>query len=218
MNKYVSGMKRITASAELTEGIVKKVVQEQAMPYTGKSGSGIRYSQRPTVSVIAGILICISLLGLFQVWSSGHSQPGQQPYLSEIFAVTVYAANGEPQEVHPEVNFPIGDYRMTNSRSPGFPIEITADGADEIRLQTTEGNFLRWTPPDYVVHELGKQAAIASGDMIYWSPLYSSEQESELTLTAYSNEAEIGRAVILIQADKSGIYTGILVGDEQQQR
>lgn len=211
-------MKRITASAELTEGIVKKVVQEQAMPSTGKSAFGRRYSLRPTVSIITGTLIFISLLSLFLVYSNGQSQPGQRPFFSDIFAVTVYAANGEPQEVQPEVYFPIGDYRVTNSRSPGFPIQITADGADEIRLQTTEGNFLRWTPPDYVVHELGKQAAIASGDMIYWSPLYSSEQESELTLTAYSNEAEIGRAVILIQADKSGIYTGILVGDEQQQR
>ncbi|WP_438493956.1 hypothetical protein [Paenibacillus sp. IHBB 3054] len=216
MNKYVNGMREITASTELTEGIVKKAVQEKTESDTGKPALTRRYRLQPAVSIIAAALVLLSLLSLFLIQSNVQRQPGQRPFLSDIFAVTVYAANGEPQQVQPEIKFPIGDYRVTNSRSPGFPIQITADGADEIRLQTTEGSFLRWTPPDYVVHELGTATAIASGDTIYWSPLPSKNRESELTLTAYSNQTEIGRALIRIQSDESGTYSGKLVGNEQQ--
>lgn len=143
-----------------------------------------------------------------------------------IFFLFNILRNNDPLEVKIEVNFPIKEYRGTDSRVPGFPLHITAEGADEIRVSVREGSLLLWNPPDYSVNNKGQEIEIKSGDQIYWSPLqirWSAESDnnkddypdgSRITLIAYHNNKQAGTAIVEINADDSGVYTGKLIEQE----
>lgn len=142
-----------------------------------------------------------------------------------FFLFTVFR-NNDPLEVKIEVNFPIKEYRVTDSRVPGFPMEITAEGADEIRVSVREGSLLLWNPPDYTVNNKGQELEVKSGDQIYWSPLQigwdapsdsdrdDNPEGSTITLMAYHNNKQVGTAIVEINADESGVYTGQLIEQE----
>lgn len=216
MRKYRNGMNEIEASPELVNEILTTVIQVNEQQ--GMTLKNRRYRGKSTV-VIAVSLVLISLLSLFLLPKENQSAPGQHRVWSDIFSVTVFAADGQPQEVKPEITFPIGDFRLTNSRAPGFPIMIKAEGADEIRLKTSEGSFLKWTPPDYHVYQMGSEISIEPGNPIYWSPTTEEDlrqvaAESRLDLIAYRNNSEIGRGVIEIVQDESGSYSGEMASHE----
>jgi hypothetical protein len=210
MKSYSRGMQEITAPPELTDRIIKNVLREQRQP----DRAGFRRLGRFGFRIVcAGSLALVSLLILFLLNRESPAGTGKLQAWKDIFAVTVYAADGAPQQVKPEIAFPIGNYRVTNSRAPGFPIMITAEGADEIKLITTQGSFLRWNPPDYKVYPLGSEADLEPGETIYWTAmlednLQSAASESELTLLAYRNHTIISKSLILIREDNQGVFTG----------
>jgi len=118
-----------------------------------------------------------------------------------------------PLEVKPDIRFPFGDYRMTNSSAPGFKLQVAAEGSDEIQVKVTAGSLLLWSPPDYHVYNQGQELTIASGDTLYWSPVSESDKrtsECRIILTAFQNSRQAGRAVVEISADESFVYTGKL--------
>ncbi|WP_019911306.1 hypothetical protein [Paenibacillus sp. HW567] len=63
-------------------------------------------------------------------------------------------------KVKADVVFPNGDYRVTDSRTPGFPIIVNVDGADTIQLKATKGSFIHWTAPDYYVDDMGAEQVL----------------------------------------------------------
>lgn len=210
MKPYSRGMKEITAPPELTDRIISNVLREKGQ--SGRTGFHWRGRFRLRIA-LAGSLTLIILPIILLLYRDTSTGPGKLQVWRDIFAVTVYAADGAPQQVKPEIAFPIGNYRVTNSRAPGFPILITAEGADEIKLMTTQGSFLRWNPPDYKVYPLGTEADLEPGEIIYWSPmledkLQSAASQSELTLIAYHNHNVISKSLILIREDNQGVFTG----------
>lgn len=143
-----------------------------------------------------------------------------------FFVFTVLSNNDPLGKVKLEVEFPIKEYRMTDSRVPGLPMLITAKGANEIRVSIEEGSLLLWNPPDYSVNNKGQELEIKSGDQIYWSPLElrwsensNSNKEdfpdkSQITLIAYHNNKQVGSAIVEINADESYVYTGQWIEQE----
>ncbi|WNS45625.1 hypothetical protein [Paenibacillus sp. MMS20-IR301] len=117
------------------------------------------------------------------------------------------------EKVQPNVTFVYDSYRVTDSKSPGFPLIIAAEGADEISLSADSGGFVGWNPPDYTVRGLGTEVTVAPGDTIYWTPLTeaSAPQFSsgcELTVSVYRSRSVISEARIMIRSDENGVYTG----------
>lgn len=170
-------------------------------------------SELKRIFVVAGFMTVLVLFAIFFSFQNTANTTKQQAF-ADLFAVTVYAADGNPIVVKPDVMFPIGDYRMTNSRAPGFPMLITAAESDGIQVRVTEGSLLLWNPPDYHVYDKGQKLAIETGDTIYWSPLMDMAEISRITLIAYKNNQEVGTATIEVSSDDAGVYTGKLLESE----
>lgn len=143
-----------------------------------------------------------------------------------LFFIVTFLRTNDQIEVIPDVQFPLKEYRMTDSRVPGFPLLVTAEGADKIHVSVKEGDLLLWNPPDNNVYNKGQELEIESGDQIYWSPLQvrwdapsDSDKDdnlkgSNITLVAYHNNKQVGTTVIELNVDKDGMYTGKLKAQE----
>jgi hypothetical protein len=159
------------------------------------------------------VLLPIALISLGLLYRESASESVKHQDWRDIFSLTVHAADGTPQRVQPESSFPFGTYHMTDSRAPGFPMVITAEGADEIRLETTGGSLVSWNPPDYYVYPLGMETVLAPGETVYWTPLAEEQPaaavaESDLRMSASRGNKMISQALIHIQSDAAGSYTG----------
>lgn len=143
-----------------------------------------------------------------------------------LFLIVTLLRNNDQIEVIPDVQFPLKEYRMTDSSVPGFPLLITAEGADEIHVSVKEGNLLLWNPPDNQVNNKGQELEIESGDQIYWSPLQvqwiastdndkdDNAEGSNITIVAYHNNKRVGTTIVEINVDEAGVYTGKLKAQE----
>jgi len=115
---------------------------------------------------------------------------------------------------------------MTDSKVPGFPLLVTAEGAEVIHVSVKEGNLLLWNPPDNQVNNKGQELEIESGDQIYWTPLQvrgdapsdgdkdDNLKGSNITLVAYRKNKQVGTTVVELIVDEAGMYTGKLMAPE----
>jgi hypothetical protein len=133
--------------------------------------------------------------------------------LFDSFVITAYAADGTPFEIKPNVDFPLGEYQLTMSSAPGFPLKIVCKDADTIKLTVTDGEFLLWTPPDGRVNSKGETLEIKSGDLIYWTPRKEANPKTiasncTISINAYKNNKKLGSNSIKIESDNNNSYIG----------
>lgn len=202
--KYLDGMKDLKASEELKKRLITSVKEDQ----TKKVSPLFLYKK-----IVATTSICIFVIFLMVAVPLFNNQgkSGKQALFSG-FTLTAYATNGTPIEVKPNIEFPLGEYQVTMSSVPGFPLKIECKDADTIKLKVSDGQLLSWKAPDGKVINLGQEIILKSGDTIYWTPLKTQSnsivKECNLVIKAYKNNTEIGRGIINIKADKNYTYTG----------
>ena len=204
--KYVDGMNEIKVDDERKQSMISRAGTNDAEPRIRA-----RSFRSKTAMFIAAcmILILLAIGGPFILHNEDQTKTTSA--LFSGFVITAYAADDAPLKVKPDVDFPLGQYSGFMSSVPGFPITISSKDADEIRLQTSEGELLRWTPSAPKVIKEGKEATVKSGDTIYWSPLVEGSQsqaalESKLGITAYRDNKKLGSSTIEI---KRRITSGI---------
>ncbi|ASA21160.1 hypothetical protein [Paenibacillus donghaensis] len=214
MHRYVQGMSEIKASAELEQRIIADVLQGNRKSRRSESQRRRLFRTALTVVGLTLVLFAASLLTIFN-HTTEPEQTGTRMLWSERFSVKVFAADGQHPQVEPNVEFPFGDYRVTNSRAPGHALIISAEGAEEIKIQASTGGLLLWNPPDYKVYNQGQELTIKPGEPIYWSPLSGQDgsygETARLTLTANDDGQAVGSAYIEISMDQMGVYQGRLV-------
>ena len=184
--KYVDGMNEIKVDDDLKQSMISRAVTNDAEPRIRAR------SFRSKTAIFAAACMIVILLAIGGPFIL-HNEDQTNKHTSALFSgfiITAYAADDAPLKVKPDVDFPLGQYSGFMSSVPGFPITISSKDADEIRLQTSEGELLRWTPSASKVIKEGKEATVKSGDTIYWSPLVEGSQsqaalESNLEITAY---------------------------------
>ncbi|WP_379138425.1 hypothetical protein [Paenibacillus sp. sgz500958] len=226
MNRYQKGMEEIVVSEELEQCILGKVLslkelrsnEEQKTAWNRKRR---RLYRTNPFRILTGSLVVILLVSVLVYISD---RPGAHPEgplqnILQPFVLSVYAADGQPFELQPDVTFLFGDYRLTNSRAPGFGLRADAEGSDEIKIRVSEGSLLQWAPPDYRVNNIGTEMTLKSGDTFYWSPSSGVDMgdiaaKARVTLTAYTKGRETGRAILEISADESGVYNGRLLNNK----
>ena len=207
MNKFVTGMnKNIAPTEQINEMIYLDHEQQR-----DHAASSRRHKLR--VRLVSGTLFLIVLLSLGLLYSGTPSGSVKLQVWREKLSTATSPAEVAPQQVHPEISFPFESYSMTDNRAPGFPLVINVSGAEEIRLSSTSGGFVGWNPPDYTVNPLGKEISLATGETAYWTPLIEDQTQeaitgSELSMSAYRGGKLISQALIQIQSDASGIFTG----------
>jgi hypothetical protein len=212
MRKYVDGMNEIKATDELKQTIISQAGMNTVVPQT---------AARPFRSKLAVIAVSCTIIFLLAIGGSIVVHNQDQANLNTLFSgfvVTVYAADGTPLVVKPEVDFPLGQYSMYMSSVPGFPVTITSKDADKIELQTSEGELLLWNPKDSIVIPQGKKATFNSGDTVYWTPMAEGDQnqaadKSILEVTAYKDMKKLGSSTIEIESDDNNMYTGKLTNE-----
>ncbi|QYR19176.1 hypothetical protein KZ483_14530 [Paenibacillus sp. sptzw28] len=210
-SKYVKGMNGIKLDDELKQNIISKIG-------SGSSVTQIRVrSFRYKVAMISAacVIVFLLIIGGPLIFHNGGQTNSGPSTLFNGFVITAYAADGTPQVVKPDVDFPLGQYSMFMSSVPGFPITIVSKDADQISLRTSEGELLLWNPSDSKVRYQGKEAIVKSGDTIYWSPLVDGQvaTESMLEITAYKDKKKLGSNVIEIKSEDHVTYKGRVTND-----
>ncbi|MFC5652323.1 hypothetical protein ACFPYJ_25065 [Paenibacillus solisilvae] len=214
-DKYANGMNEIKMDDERKQAILNRINPGHTEPSAGAAWS-IR--GKIVMAAAACILLFLFVLGGPNILHLGNQAGSTDTTLFRGFVITAYAADGAPQTVKPDVEFPLGQYSPLMSSVPGFPITISAKDADEIRLHTSEGELLRWSPQDSKVRPQGNEASLHPGDTIYWSPLAKKGQsplrtKSIIEITAYKDDALLGSSTIEIQSDDRFTYRGKLTND-----
>lgn len=206
MNRYIDGMNEIKASDEMKKSIINDAKKHHV---TGLPHAFV-FKKAAALTAAACTIILLAMFGF------SFLQPNSDKLLFDGFVLTVYAEDGTPVEIKPNVGFPLGKYQMTMSSVPGFPINIVSGEADVITLRATDGSLLLWTPPASKVVDKGKQLDIKSGDTVYWTPFRDGDTKtiastSAIEVIAYQNDKELGRRMIEINRKEDYSYSGILV-------
>ncbi len=210
--KYVDGMNEIKVDDELKQSIISRAVTNDVEPRIRAR------SFRSKTAMFAAACMIVILLAIGGPFILHNADQTNTSALFSGFVITAYAADDAPLKVKPDVDFPLGQYSGFMSSVPGFPITISSKDADEIRLQTSEGELLRWTPSTSKVIKEGKEATVKSGDTIYWSPLVEGSQsqaalESTLEISAYRNNKKLGSSTIEITREDYIWYKGKLTNN-----
>jgi hypothetical protein len=210
--KYVDGMNEIKVDHELKQSIISRAVTNDVEPRIRAR------SFRSKTAMFAAACMIVILLAIGGPFIVHNADQTNTSALFSGFVITAYAADDAPLNVKPDVDFPLGQYSGLMSSVPGFPITISSKDADEIRLQTSEGELLRWTPSASKVIKEGKEATVKSGDTIYWSPLVEGSQSqaavgSNLEITAYRNNKKLGSSTIEITTEDHIWYKGKLTNN-----
>ncbi|MEO3946076.1 hypothetical protein [Gorillibacterium sp. CAU 1737] len=216
-NKYIEGMKEVRLTQEEQEQLERRVVQ-------AVHGFPLRAVwKRPVYRVGAALslllLLTLVLLPIWQKEAPASTSPDSRTASFHGFALTVFAQDGSPVSVQPNATFLLGQYSPAMSIAPGLPIQIAAEGADRIRVETTEGSLLFWEPPVSKVEQQGKSTDVQPGGTVYWSALVEAEPgplptESRLTLTAIRNGEPVGTAEVEITSE-GYLYRGKLVPKDE---
>ncbi|BBH22839.1 hypothetical protein Back11_41840 [Paenibacillus baekrokdamisoli] len=214
MNKYVEGMKEIKAGKDFKEKLILSARSTSVDPNPNLQGTGTR--RRKLSMFAACMLIIICAFGLLIALNNGNNDASQVKTIFNGFIMTAYAADGAPVPIKPDIAFPLGQYQLTMSNVPGFPIAIVCDDADSITLKVSDGELLLWAPPDYKVKPQHKRTTLQSGERIYWTPLVGEigshrVTSSTLQITAYKNNKELGSRLIEIKSEDGIHYIGKLV-------
>jgi hypothetical protein len=210
-SKYVNEMNGIKLDDELKQSIISKVSSSTAASQKGARTFRSKVSMISTACVIVFLLI---FGGPLILHNSDQTNSGPSTVFNG-FVITAYAADGTPLMVKPDVDFPLGQYSTFMSSVPGFPVTIVSKDADQISLQTSDGELLLWNPTDSKVIHQGKEAIVKSGDTIYWSPLVDGQvtTESMLEITAYKDKKKLGSNVIQIKSEDHVMYKGKVTND-----
>lgn len=167
--------------------------------------------------IAAGLLLIVLVSIAFFIRGNSSAASKQQDW-QKVFSLTVHAADGTPELVLPDSTASFGSYRITDSKAPGYPLIINAEGADKIKLSAGAGSIIRWDAPDYKVNNMGTEITVAPGKAVYWTPFVEEMPEmiteSELTMSAYKGRSLISEARFLIQSDDQGAYSGRWVEKE----
>lgn len=206
--KYVNGMNEIRVGDEFKQSIISKAGANDAVPQAQSRS----FHSKTAMFAAACVIVLLLAIGGPLIFDNGdQAKSGSSPMFQGLI-ITAYAADGAPYTVKPDVDFPLGRYALLMSSVPGFPITISSKGADEIRLQTSEGQLLLWTPPASKVITEGKEATVKSGDTIYWVPIAEGNQSqawgSNLEITAYKDNKKLGSSTIEITTKDRIWYTG----------
>lgn len=206
MNReYIDGMNEIKADDELKRKIINSVKQNNSK----KTPSF--YTKRKTAVIAAACLF--SLVITFCIPYIHTKNKGTNALFNKI-AITAYAADGNPIEVKPNVDFPFGKYSLAINCVPGFPMKIECNDADTFKLTATDGSFILWEPSDGQIKDIGKELEIKSGDTVYWRPINPNSDDladdCTILIKAYKNSKELGRTTIKIETDENFFYTGKL--------
>jgi hypothetical protein len=210
---YINGMEEIKADDSLKRKIISSVQQSKS-----KHDSRFFTFKKALVGIAIGCTFALVMtFDIPFIQSSTNiekqGQFGVQSVLNSL-VITAYAADGTPFEINPNVEFPLGEYRMTMSCVPGFPLKIVCQDADIIKLTVTDGEFLLWAPPDGQVHKKGKELEINSGDIVYWTPLKQINSDTiaanncTISIKAYKKNKELGKKILKIESDGNYSYTG----------
>lgn len=213
-NKYINGMNEIIADDELKRKIISCVKQNDSKQILHF------FTLKKAVTSIAAacIFTLVMTFGIPFIQNGSYSAKQGQSGVQSVFdgfVINVYAADGTPLEIKPNVDFPLGKYQMTMNSAPGFPLKIVCNDADTIKLIVTDGEFLLWASPDWKVNNKGKELEINSGDTVYWTPLKGADNtianNCNIVIKAYKNNKELGSNSIKIESDDSYTYTGRLL-------
>lgn len=211
-NKYIDGMNEIKADEVFKRKIINNIDQDNFQ-------NNMRaFTFKPIV--ITMLAICaftlVTFIGnpFFQSNNTAKQGKKQNAALSLFngFEITTYANTETPVEIKPNVEFVIGRYNPIMSNVPGFPLRITCDKAEIIKLTVTDGEFLLWANP--IVTNKGSTLEIKSGETIYWTPISGKSNSSipncTLTIEAYKNDSKLGSNIINIKSDSNGNYSAIV--------
>lgn len=207
-SRYVEGIDGIKMDDALKQSMMNNIYAPQER---------VR-SFRSKITMISTAVIMVSLLifgGSYIVKMGDPATSGPSPFF-QGFVITAYAADGTPLVVKPDVVFPLGQYLMTMSSVPGFPITIDAKDADQIRLRISEGELLLWSSSNSKVRSQGNETTVKSGDTIYWSPSANGKvaAESMLEITAYKDMEKLGSSFIEIKSEDQATYKGRVLNRE----
>ncbi len=206
-DEYVKAIDEIKASEEFKQSMIRSmstVRQETRNEEKRKSGRNVR-------GRIVMVTVSCAILLLLAISASLVLRPDSRATVFDGFTVTVYAADGTAVPVKPNVEFPLGEYSMLMSQVPGFPVTVSSEDGDRIRIQASEGELLLWNPADSKVLIQGSKATVQSGETFYWSPSAEGAQSGAagtLEITAYRQETKIGSAEIEIKSENGQVYKG----------
>ncbi|OWR29597.1 hypothetical protein CDO73_15550 [Saccharibacillus sp. O23] len=210
-NEYAKAVEEIRASDELKQSIVRRALSDSSVPRTSVAPFRRRTAM---VAVAAAFVLLFAIVG--PLWLRGNDS-GRAPAWFDGFAVTAYAADGAPINVKPNAEFPLGRYSMFMSSVPGFPVAVSAEGADRIEIRASAGELLSWSPSDSRVRGQGDRMDLKAGETFYWSPLRetgsSAADSAELEMTAYRQNEKLGSGRIEIKADDGGLYMAKWIED-----
>lgn len=204
-NKYAEAVDEIRTSDELKQSIIRRALSDASVP---RRSVGILRRKTAMVAVAAAFVLLFAIGG--PLWLCGNDSH-RPPAWFDGFAVTAYAADGATIDVKPNAEFPLGRYSMFMSSVPGFPVAVSAEGADRIEIRSSAGELLSWNPSDSRVRGQGDRMDLKIGETFYWSPLEgrgsSAADSAELEMTAYRQNEKLGSGRIAIESDDGGLYT-----------
>jgi hypothetical protein len=212
--RYMNGMNEIKVDDELKQSIISKFSSSDAATHTGVRS----FRNKVAMFVAACVIVILLAIGGPLILHPGDQANSGSSTMFKGLVITAYAADGAPLMVKPNVDFPLGQYSLLMNSVPGFPITIDCKDADQIRLRTSEGQLLLWTPPDSKVNPQGKEVTVKSGVTIYWTPLEEGNQshvaiKSILEITAYKDKKKLGSSAIEIKSEDQVMYNGKLTND-----
>jgi hypothetical protein len=204
-DKYISQMSTIKLDEQTKEKMLHNVLSMSTI--SEKS----RFTFQKKFAIIAAACVVIMLIAFTAPPFLNHKN--QPPSLVQGLILTAYAADGSPISIKPDVEFPLGHYSALMSNTPGFPITINSQDADNIRLHSSTGRLLLWNPADSKVIPLKDDTPITPGDTIYWTPLEEGNPpkvtaEGIVALTLYKNGSVVGNGKIKISSDNGLDYKG----------
>lgn len=204
-NKYAEAVNEIRASDELKQSIIRQTASDASV--TRRSARILR-RKTAMIAVAAAFVLLLAIGG--PLWLRGNDSE-RPPAWFDGFAVTAYAADGAAIDVKPNAEFPLGRYSMFMSSVPGFPVSVSAEGADRIEIRASAGELLSWSPSDSRVRRQGDRMDLEVGETFYWSPPSETESpavaSAELEITAYRQNEKLGKGRIDIESDDEGLYT-----------
>ncbi|GAB6992206.1 hypothetical protein JCM16418A_42570 [Paenibacillus pini] len=207
-DNYIHGMREIKADSSLKNAIIQHSLRSRHAQHS-----------RPHPLFKLGIavisLVCaltLILLAVPDVSVQKHVISGGSSPFGRL-AITAYASNGTAIDVEANVEFPLGTYQLVMSSVPGFPIRISAQGADQISLHTSDGEFILWSPTAPKVIYKGQNIQIEPGKTLYWTPLIGKakseiSEHARIEVTTHNHDQSIQQDIIEIKRDDQYRYTG----------
>jgi hypothetical protein len=132
-------------------------------------------------------------------------------------AITVFSDGWSEVELETGVETPLNEYLASDSSVPGFPLRVSAPGADEVALSVDAGSLFTWGKPDYVAQDKGAAYSMAPGDTVYWSPHGADKAlvpQCTLTVTARRDGADAAGARLILRQTGEAAYSVTLLAGE----